>query len=53
MKITEAILSLILKKGIVNESRNVDVDFEIPTDNGKTIKINVKCEHMVIRVKED
>ena len=51
MKITDMIISMILKKGILYEARNVDTDVEIPIENQK-IKINIKCEHMTLRIEK-
>jgi len=51
MKITDMIISAILKKGILYEARNVDTDVEIPIENQK-IKINIKCEHMTLRIEK-
>jgi hypothetical protein len=62
MKITDVLISAILKKGVLYEARNVDADFEIPgeqlamTKEGgifKTIKVNVKIDHMSIRVEKE
>ncbi len=50
MKIMDMIISAILKKGILYEARNVDV--EIPVQEHK-IKINIKCEHMTLRIEKD
>ena len=52
MKITDMVISAILKKGILYEARNVDADVEIPIENQK-IKINIKCEHMTLRIKRE
>ena len=32
MKLTDIIISAIIKKGILCEARNLDVEFDIPTD---------------------
>ena len=56
MKITDMIISGILKKGILYEARNVDTDVEIPMvieNQERKIKINIKCEHMTLRVEKD
>lgn len=54
MKITDTVISMIvssiLKRGILYEARNVDV--EIPIEQ-KQIKINIKCEHMTLRIEKD
>jgi hypothetical protein len=54
MKITDMVISAILKKGILYEARNVDADVEIPMlieNQERKIKINIKCEHMTLRIE--
>jgi hypothetical protein len=56
MKITDMIISAILKKGVLYEARNVDTDIEIPMviDNQeRSIYINIKCEHMTLRIEKE
>ena len=56
MKITDMIISAILKKGILYEARNVNTDVEIPItieNQERKIKVNIKCEHMTLKLKED
>jgi hypothetical protein len=56
MKITDMVISAILKKGILYEARKVDTDVEIPIvieNEERTIKINIKCEHMTLRIEKD
>ena len=56
MKITDMILSAILKKGILYEARNVDTDVEVPMiikNEECKIKINIKCEHMTLRIEKE
>lgn len=63
MKLTDMIVSAIIKKGILFEARNVDTTIDIPVDaemgSGKTaeilkgIKIHIKAEHMTIRIDKD
>jgi len=56
MKITEMIISAIVKKGVLYEARNVETDFDIPTivdGQEKTIKINLKAEHMTLRIERE
>lgn len=48
MKITDAILSMLIKKGVIFEGKNFDVDFEIDGT-----KVNVKAEHIVIRTNKE
>lgn len=56
MKITDMVISSILKKGILYEARNVDTDVEIPMvieNQERKIKINIKCEHMTLRIEKE
>jgi hypothetical protein len=56
MKITDMVISAILKKGVLYEARNVDTDVEIPMvieNQERKIKINIKCEHMTLRVEKE
>ena len=58
MKITDMIISAIIKKGICYEARNVDTEFTIPREDEKgnpkeVIKIHLKCEHMNLRIDKD
>ena len=56
MKITDMIITAILKKGILYEARNVDTNVEIPMNiEGREhkIKVNVKCEHMTLKFDKE
>ena len=50
MKITEMIISAIIKKGIVWEARNFETDVQIPDSN---IVVKLKAEHMTVRIEKD
>lgn len=50
MKITEMIISAIIKKGIVWEARNFETDVQIPDSN---IVVKIKAEHMTVRIEKD
>jgi hypothetical protein len=60
MKLTDMIISAIIKRGIVYEGRNVDVEFDIPrplidpvcTKDTK-IKIHFKAEHMTLKIDKE
>ena len=63
-KITDMIISAVLKKGVLYEGRNVDITVDIPNTNvshptfkaedgrqyypSRTTSINIKAEHMTI-----
>ena len=54
--ITDMIISAVLKKGVLYEARNVDADVEVPMVIGnqeRKITINIKCEHMTLRIDKD
>jgi len=61
MKITDMVLSAILKRGILYEARNCDMEFEVPMaqegDSGegreKKVTIKLKAEHITIRVEKE
>ena len=56
MKITDMLISAVIKNGVIYEARKVDTDVEIPIviDNQeRTVKINIKCEHMTLRVETE
>jgi hypothetical protein len=61
MKLTDMIISSIIKKGILYEARNCDFDFTIPATsvliNGDTqenyIMVKVKVEHMSLRIERE
>ena len=50
MKITEMIISAIIKKGIVWEARNFETDVRIPDSN---IVVKINAEHMTVRIEKD
>jgi hypothetical protein len=50
MKITDAIVSALIKKGVMFEGRNLDI--EMPVDEeGTTVKIQI--EHCSIKFEKD
>lgn len=61
MKITDMLISAIIKRGILYEARNCDVEFDIPTThlgiNEETkenkIKIKFKAEHMTLKIEKE
>lgn len=60
-KITDMILSAVLKKGILYEAKSVDTDIEIPMTlknaegepKDGTVKIKFKCENMTLRIEKE
>lgn len=57
MKITDMIISAILKRGIVYEARNVDTMFTLPTTTKSgedtVASINLKIDHMTLKVERE
>ena len=56
MKLTDIIITAILKKGILYEARNVDTDVEVPINiegQEHKIKVNIKCEHMTLKFDKE
>lgn len=47
-------LNYIMKKGMVYEGKNLNVDLEIPKGalGEKVIKVNCKVDHMTVTLKE-
>ena len=55
-KIQNMILSALIKRGVLYEARNVDIDVDIPmsnTEDTEWIRINVKAEHMKLSIDKD
>ncbi len=48
MKLSDALITMIVKKGVLYEARNTDAEFEMPDG----IKIKVTIEHMTIKVEK-
>lgn len=55
MKITDVIITALIKKGMLYEARNMDVDVNIPfgEDNGETIYVNIRCDHMSVKIEKN
>ena len=56
MKIAEMAISAILKKGLLYEAKDMDINVDVPvTVEGKeqTMKVNIKCEYMTLRIEKD
>lgn len=58
MKLTDVLISAIIKKGVLYEARNCDIGFDIPTDkpedsekNGN-IHVQFKAEHMSLKIEK-
>lgn len=56
MKITDMIISGILKKGILYEAKNIDADIDVPISiegQEQQVKVNIKCDYMTLRIEKD
>lgn len=57
MKLTDMLISAIVKKGILYEARNADIQVEVPMtgEDGKesNVKITFKAEHMTLKIEKD
>jgi DUF917 family protein len=61
MKLTDMFISALIKRGVLYEARNVDVEFIIPQTymdkrmeyTGVDAKIHFKAEHMTIKVEKE
>ena len=50
MKLSDMIISMIIKKGIINEIRNMECDVDIPDTN---VKVKIKAEHITIKLEKN
>ena len=62
MKLSDMIISAIIKKGILCEARNLDVEFDIPMEQlmqleeGAVFKkttVHVKVDHVTVKVDKE
>ena len=55
MKIADVIITALIKKGMLYEARNMDVDVNIPfgEDNGETIYVNIRCDRMSVKIEKN
>ena len=52
MKITDMIVSALIKKGVLYEARNCDMDIEIPV-NDTTVVIRFKADNMSLKIEKE
>ncbi len=55
-KIQNMLISALIKKGVLYEARDVDIDIDIPmsnTEDTEWIRINVRAEHMKLSMDKD
>lgn len=49
--ITDILINVLLKKGLIGEVRNFETEIDIPQENGKSpIKMVIKSDHLHIRL---
>lgn len=51
MKLTDLVITALIKKGILYEARNMDVDVDIPFGEDM-MKVNIKCDHMSVKIEK-
>ena len=50
-KLIEMMISGIIKKGIIMDNKNVNVNLDIPIDD-KAIKVNIKADNISVKVSD-
>lgn len=56
MKITDMIITALIKRGFVYDAKNFETDVEIPivvNELEKSVKVNIRCENMTIRIDKE
>lgn len=56
MSIKDMIISAVMKKGVLFEARDYEMEFEIPNQEGTTdkmMKIKVKASHVKVTVEKE
>jgi len=51
-KISDMIVSAILKRGILGDFKNFETEVEIPQENKESIRITIQAENLQIRVEK-
>ena len=50
-KLMEMIISGVIKKGIIIDNKNVNVNLDMPT-NDKPIKVNIKADNISVKISD-
>ena len=50
-KLMEMIISGVIKKGIIIDNKNVNVNLDMPTDD-KSIKVNIKADNISVKISD-
>ena len=50
-KLIEMMISGVIKKGIIIDNKNVNVNLDMPTDD-KPIKVNIKADNISVKISD-
>ena len=50
-KLMEMIISGVIKKGIIIDNKNVNVNLDMPTDD-KPSKVNIKADNISVKISD-
>lgn len=54
MKLSDMIISAIIKRGILYEARNCDINFDIPlSGKEEKIKVTFRADNMTLKIEKD
>jgi hypothetical protein len=54
MKISDMVISAIIKRGILYEARNCDIQFDIPlAEKEEKIKVTFRADNMTLKIEKD
>lgn len=54
MKISDMVISAIIKRGILYEARNCNIQFDIPlAEKEEKIKVTFKADNMILKIEKD
>jgi hypothetical protein len=51
-KVSDMIVNMILKKGVMGEFRNFETKVDIPQESGEPITVTIKAEHLQVRLEK-
>lgn len=51
-KVSDMIVNMVLKKGVIGEFRNFETKVDIPQESGEPITITIKAEHLQVRLEK-
>lgn len=50
-KVTDIIVNLMLKKGVLGDFRNFETKIDVPQESGKITTIIIKADHLQVRME--